>query len=82
MSQRTVINERMRAILVDWLVQVHLRFRLLQETLFTTISILDRFLSVSSVHEFSQSEVFELNIIHAFDYIYGETCMLEIFKLL
>lgn len=46
MSQRTVINERMRAILVDWLVQVHLRFRLLQETLFTTISILDRFLSV------------------------------------
>lgn len=52
MSQRTVINERMRAILVDWLVQVHLRFRLLQETLYTTISILDRFLSVSSVHGF------------------------------
>ena len=37
----------MRAILVDWLIQVHLRFRLLQETLYITISILDRFLAVS-----------------------------------
>ncbi|XP_068688073.1 G2/mitotic-specific cyclin-B-like [Montipora capricornis] len=49
MSQRTIITEKMRGILVDWLVQVHLRFRLLQETLYTTISILDRFLSVYDV---------------------------------
>lgn len=49
MKQRTIITEKMRSILVDWLVQVHLRFRLLQETLFTTISILDRFLSVYDV---------------------------------
>lgn len=47
MEQRTIITDKMRAILVDWLVQVHLRFRLLQETLYMTISILDRFLSVS-----------------------------------
>ena len=47
MSQRTEIKEGMRAILVDWLVQVHNRFRLLQETLYITVSILDRFLSVS-----------------------------------
>lgn len=40
------LNGRMRAILVDWLVQVHLRFKLLQETLFLTVSILDRFLQV------------------------------------
>lgn len=45
-KKRTVLKESMRAILVDWLVQVHLRFRLLQETLYVTISILDRFLSV------------------------------------
>lgn len=37
----------MRAVLVDWLVQVQLRFKLLQETLYVTISILDRFLLVS-----------------------------------
>lgn len=48
MNKRTIITAKMRAILVDWLVQVHLRFRLLQETLYITISILDRFLSVSS----------------------------------
>ncbi|NWZ78700.1 CCNB2 protein, partial [Poecile atricapillus] len=37
-------NGRMRAILVDWLVQVHLRFRLLQETLYMCVAIMDRFL--------------------------------------
>lgn len=40
------ITERMRALLVDWLVQVHSRFQLLQETLYLTVAILDRFLQV------------------------------------
>ena len=40
------LTGRMRAILVDWLVQVHLRFHLLQETLYLTIAIIDRFLQV------------------------------------
>lgn len=44
------INGRMRAILVDWLVQVHQKFRLLQETLFLAIAILDRYLQVSVRH--------------------------------
>ncbi|KAM4593435.1 G2/mitotic-specific cyclin-B2 [Odontesthes bonariensis] len=43
------ITERMRAILVDWLVQVHSRFQLLQETLFLTVATLDRFLQVQPV---------------------------------
>ena len=37
----------MRAILVDWLVQVNDKFRLLQETLFLAVSFLDRYLAVS-----------------------------------
>ena len=37
----------MRTILIDWLVQVHLRFSLLQETLYLTVAIIDRFLQVS-----------------------------------
>lgn len=41
------INGRMRAILVDWLVQVHSKFRLLQETLYMCIAIMDRYLQVS-----------------------------------
>uniref|UniRef100_A0A671FB67 Cyclin B2 n=1 Tax=Rhinolophus ferrumequinum TaxID=59479 RepID=A0A671FB67_RHIFE len=43
------INGRMRAILVDWLVQVHSKFRLLQETLYMCIAIMDRFLQVQPV---------------------------------
>lgn len=43
------ITERMRALLIDWLVQVHSRFQLLQETLYLTVAVLDRFLQVRSV---------------------------------
>ena len=41
------ITGKMRAVLIDWLVQVHLRFHLLQETLYMTVSILDRYLQVN-----------------------------------
>ncbi|XP_076853187.1 G2/mitotic-specific cyclin-B2 [Brachyhypopomus gauderio] len=40
------ISERMRTLLIDWLIQVHSRFQLLQETLYMTVAILDRFLQV------------------------------------
>ncbi|XP_077941998.1 G2/mitotic-specific cyclin-B2 [Gasterosteus aculeatus] len=43
------ITERMRALLVDWLVQVHSRFQLLQETLYLTVAVIDRFLQVQQV---------------------------------
>ncbi|NWI87024.1 CCNB2 protein, partial [Pitta sordida] len=43
------INGRMRAILVDWLVQVHSRFHLLQETLYMCVAIIDRFLQCHPV---------------------------------
>ncbi|XP_038820870.1 G2/mitotic-specific cyclin-B1 [Salvelinus namaycush] len=38
------ITGNMRAILIDWLVQVQIKFRLLQETMFMTVGIIDRFL--------------------------------------
>lgn len=38
------ITPNMRALLVDWLVQVHSRFHLLQETLYLAVAVLDRFL--------------------------------------
>lgn len=40
------VTGNMRAILVDWLVQVNLKFRLLQETMYMTVGLLDRFLQV------------------------------------
>ncbi|XP_006049680.1 G2/mitotic-specific cyclin-B2 isoform X1 [Bubalus kerabau] len=43
------INGRMRAILVDWLVQVHSKFRLLQETLYMCVAVMDRYLQVQPV---------------------------------
>lgn len=44
MASQTDINATFRAILTDWLVQVHLKFKLEAATLFLTISIVDRFL--------------------------------------
>jgi cyclin B len=39
----------MRAILVDWLIDVHMKFKLLPETLFITVNLIDRFLSKKSI---------------------------------
>jgi len=47
---QTELNGRMRGILIDWLVQVHLRFHLLQETLYLTVAIIDRYLQVRNCY--------------------------------
>ena len=44
MLNQNDINEKMRMILIDWLVEVHLKFKLLPETLFLTINFIDRYL--------------------------------------
>lgn len=43
------INEKMRGILVDWIIEVHLRFKLKAETLFLTINIIDRYLEKTQI---------------------------------
>ena len=45
MSRQVEINDKMRAILVDWLIEVHSKFKLQKETLFITITIIDRYLA-------------------------------------
>ncbi|KAI3870426.1 hypothetical protein MKX03_012705 [Papaver bracteatum] len=45
MDSQNQINAKMRMILVDWLIQVHNKFELAPETLYLTISIVDRYLS-------------------------------------
>ncbi|THU56718.1 hypothetical protein C4D60_Mb11t20160 [Musa balbisiana] len=49
MSNQFDINEKMRAILIDWLIEVHYKFELMDETLFLTINIIDRFLERQTV---------------------------------
>jgi G2/mitotic-specific cyclin 3/4 len=49
-----MVNQReldwnMRKVLIDWIVQVHATFRLLPETLYLTVNIIDRFLTVRNV---------------------------------
>mmetsp|Transcript_25366 Transcript_25366/g.86868 ORF Transcript_25366/g.86868 Transcript_25366/m.86868 type:complete len:420 (+) Transcript_25366:157-1416(+) len=49
MQSQADINDKMRAILIDWLVEVHLKFKLMPETLFLTTNLIDRFLAKKSV---------------------------------
>uniref|UniRef100_A0A2C9WL48 B-like cyclin n=1 Tax=Manihot esculenta TaxID=3983 RepID=A0A2C9WL48_MANES len=49
MEQQFDINEKMRAILIDWLIEVHDKFELMNETLFLTVNLIDRFLSQQTV---------------------------------
>ncbi|CAG8681323.1 3103_t:CDS:2, partial [Acaulospora morrowiae] len=49
MEVQTELSWKMRGILVDWLIEVHSKFRLLPETLFLAVNIIDRFLSVRVV---------------------------------
>lgn len=49
MSSQPELEWRMRGILMDWLIQVHARFRLLPETLLLATNLVDRFLSLRVV---------------------------------
>ncbi|XP_019422599.1 PREDICTED: G2/mitotic-specific cyclin-1-like isoform X2 [Lupinus angustifolius] len=49
MAKQCDINEKMRAILIDWLIEVHDKFDLLPETLFLTVNLIDRFLEKQTV---------------------------------
>lgn len=46
---QTDINEKMRTILINWLIEVHFKFHLLNETLFICINIIDRYLSQKNI---------------------------------
>jgi len=49
MTKQTDVTPKMREILIDWLVEVHLKFKLNPETLFLTVNFLDRFLERRAV---------------------------------
>ncbi|XP_059286203.1 G2/mitotic-specific cyclin-2-like isoform X1 [Lycium ferocissimum] len=49
MAEQFDITERMRSILIDWLIEVHHKFELREETLFLTVNLIDRFLEKQGV---------------------------------
>jgi len=49
MAKQDFVNEKMRAILVDWLVEVHLKFKMVPESLYMTINVIDRYLELKQV---------------------------------
>lgn len=48
-SVQTDINPAMRSILIDWLVEVGQEYRLSSDTLFLSVALIDRFLSLQDV---------------------------------
>ena len=49
MQNQKDINEQMRAILVDWIIEVHFNYNLKEETLFQTIWMIDTYLSYENI---------------------------------
>ena len=49
MNRQNDVNEKMRGILVDWIIEVHLKFKLLPETLFLTVGLIDRYLEKTQI---------------------------------
>ena len=49
MKSQTEITWEIREVIVDWLLQVHLRYHMLPETLWIAVNIFDRFLTKRSV---------------------------------
>ncbi|XP_023222645.1 G2/mitotic-specific cyclin-B-like [Centruroides sculpturatus] len=74
LNKQTEITGNMRGVLIDWLVQVqvHAKFNLLQETLYLTVAIIDRFLQECEVkkREFQLVGVTAMFIASKYEEIY------------
>ena len=81
MSKHADINARMRSILIDWLVEVHLKFKLMPETLYLTVNLIDRFLEKEQIMRnklqlvgvtamFMASKYEEIYAPECFDFVY------------
>ncbi|CAH0478178.1 unnamed protein product [Peronospora belbahrii] len=71
-AKQQSVRPRMRAVLVDWLIEVHQRFELEAQTLFLTVNYVDRYLAQESVipQRFQLVGVAALLIASKFEEIY------------
>jgi G2/mitotic-specific cyclin-B, other len=49
MARQPEMNTKMRAILTDWIIEIHYKFNLMPETLYLIMYIVDRYLSLQPV---------------------------------
>ena len=49
MSKQSDINSKMRAILIDWLIDVHLKYKLVPQTMYIAVNLIDRFLEKNDI---------------------------------
>lgn len=49
MDTQGEIDWNMRGVLVDWLIDIHSKFRMLPETLFLALNVVDRFLTIRAI---------------------------------
>lgn len=49
MTKQPSLNRTMRSWLIDWFVEVHIKYKLKAETLYLTVNLLDRYLEVQAV---------------------------------
>jgi len=76
MEKQTDVNEKMRAILIDWLVEVHLKFKLMVETLYLTVNLIDRFLEKEQItrNKLQLVGVTAMFIASKYEEIYAPEC--------
>ena len=49
MKKQKKINDQMRSILIDWIIDVHYKFGFTDETLFMTVLTIDRYLTINPI---------------------------------
>jgi cyclin B len=76
MARQPDINGRMRSILVDWLVDVGVKFRLQPQTLFLATNVIDRYLSKNQVQRniLQLVGITALMVVCKFEEIYPPQC--------
>lgn len=64
MQEQKEVTEKMRAYLVDWLAELHFRFKLWAETLYVTVGIIDRFLAIETSIKKSELQCLGITALH------------------
>jgi len=64
MENQSEITEKMRAYLIDWLSELHLKFKLWPETLFVCVGLIDKFLMAEPDFEKKDLQTLGITSLH------------------